>query len=397
VTVGFTEDEIRRLRAETPGCAEVAHFNNAGSSLPPAPVLETHLAYLRREALIGGYEAQEEAQHRLDAVYAATARLVGGSGPDEVALFENATRAFDMALYAVPLAAGDVILTSTAEYHSMFVTYLHRARGGVRVEVVPPDATGQLDVGALRKRLDARVRLIAMTHMPTNGGLVQPAEAVGEVAREAGIFFLLDATQTVGQIPLDVRRLGCHALAGTSRKYLRGPRGVGFLWVARDWIERLEPPLMEGHAAEWVEPERYVIRPDAKRFEVWESNVAARLGFGAAIEYAQALGLERIWTRVQALAETLRTRLAAVPGVSVRDLGVVRGGIVSFTVRGVDAARVKAALRAASINVTVSPARGTLLDMRARGLSEVLRASVHYYNTDEEIDRLVAEVARLAG
>ena len=396
MTVGFTEDEIRRLRAETPGCAEVAHFNNAGSSLPPAPVLETHLAYLRREALIGGYEAQEEAQHRLDAVYAATARLVGGSGPDEVALFENATRAFDMALYAVPLAAGDVILTSTAEYHSMFVTYLHRARGGVRVEVVPPDATGQLDVGALRKRLDARVRLIAMTHMPTNGGLVQPAEAVGEVAREAGIFFLLDATQTVGQIPLDVRRLGCHALAGTSRKYLRGPRGVGFLWVARDWIERLEPPLMEGHAAEWVEPERYVIRPDAKRFEVWESNVAARLGFGAAIEYAQALGLERIWTRVQALAETLRTRLAAVPGVSVRDLGVVRGGIVSFTVRGVDAARVKAALRAASINVTVSPARGTLLDMRARGLSEVLRASVHYYNTDEEIDRLVAEVARLA-
>src|SRR5207245_1885355 len=250
------------------------------------PVLETHLAYLRREALIGGYEAQEEAQHRLDAVYAATARLVGGSGPDEVALFENATRAFDMALYAVPLAAGDVILTSTAEYHSMFVTYLHRARGGVRVEVVPPDATGQLDVGALRKRLDARVRLIAMTHMPTNGGLVQPAEAVGEVAREAGIFFLLDATQTVGQIPLDVRR---------------------------------------------------------------------------------------------------RTRVAAVPGVSVRDLGVVRGGIVSFTVRGVDAARVKAALRAASINVTVSPARGTLLDMRARGLSEVLRASVHYYNTDEEI------------
>jgi len=397
VTVGFTEDEIRRLRAETPGCAEVAHFNNAGSSLPPAPVLETHLAYLRREALIGGYEAQEEAQHRLDAVYAATARLVGGSGPDEVALFENATRAFDMALYAVPLAAGDVILTSTAEYHSMFVTYLHRARGGVRVEVVPPDATGQLDVGALRKRLDARVRLIAMTHMPTNGGLVQPAEAVGEVAREAGIFFLLDATQTVGQIPLDVRRLGCHALAGTSRKYLRGPRGVGFLWVARDWIERLEPPLMEGHAAEWVEPERYVIRPDAKRFEVWESNVAARLGFGAAIEYAQALGLERIWTRVQALAETLRTRLAAVPGVSVRDLGVVRGGIVSFTVRGVDAARVKAALRAASINVTVSPARGTLLDMRARGLSEVVRASVHYYNTDEELDRLVTEVARLAG
>ena len=280
MSVGFSDDEIRRLRAETPGCAEVVHFNNAGSSLPPAPVIDTHLDYLRREALIGGYEAQEEAQSRLDGVYAAAARLVDGRGPDEIALFENATRAFDMALYGVPLEAGDVILTSTAEYHSMFVTYLHRARRGVRVEVVPADATGQLDVSALRKRIDSRVRLIAMTHMPTNGGLVQPAEAVGEVAREAGVFFLLDATQTVGQMPLDVRRLGCHALAGTSRKFLRGPRGVGFLWVSRDWLERLEPPLMEGHAAEWVEPDRYVLRPDGKRFEVWEANYAARLGFG---------------------------------------------------------------------------------------------------------------------
>jgi cysteine desulfurase / selenocysteine lyase len=397
VTRAFTDDEIRRLRAETPGCAEVAHFNNAGASLPPAPVLAAHLGYLEREARIGGYEAQEEAQARLDAVYASAARLVGGRGGDEIALFENATRAFDMALYALPLAAGDVILTSTAEYHSMFVTYLHRARAGVRVEVIPPDATGQLDVGVLRKRIDARVKLIAMAHMPTNGGLVQPAEAVGEIAREAGVFFLLDATQTVGQLPLDVRRLGCHALAGTSRKFLRGPRGVGFLWVAREWIERLEPPLMEGHAATWVEPDRYVIRPDARRFEVWESNVGARLGFGAAIEYAGALGLDRIWISVRERAATLRARLAAVPGVTVRDLGVVRGGIVSFTVRGVDAARVKAALRAAHINVTVSPARGTLLDMRARGLHEIVRASVHYYNTGEEIDRLIAVVARLAG
>jgi selenocysteine lyase/cysteine desulfurase len=226
---------------------------------------------------------------------------------------------------------------------------------------------------------------------------VQPPEAVGEIAREAGVFFLLDATQTVGQIPLDVGRLGCHALAGTSRKYLRGPRGVGFLWVDRDWIERLEPPLMEGHAAEWVEPDRYVIRPDARRFEVWESNVAARLGLGAAVDYACALGLERIWARVRALADTLRARLGAVPGVTVRDLGVVRGGIVSFTVRDVEPARVKAALRAARINVTVSPARGTLLDMRARGLRDVVRASVHYYNTEDEIARLTAEVARLAG
>jgi cysteine desulfurase / selenocysteine lyase len=395
VSAAWTAEEIARVRAETPGCARVAHFNNAGSSLPPQPVLDAHLGHLRREAEVGGYEAQEEAQDRIEAVYTSVARLIGAAGPDEIALLENATRAFDMAVYGVPLAAGDVILTSTAEYHSMFVTYLHLARRGVAVEVVPADATGQIDVEALRKRIDGRVRLIALTHAPTNGGLVQPAEAVGEVAREAGVFFLLDATQTVGQLPVDVRRIGCHALAGTSRKYLRGPRGAGFLWVAREWIEPLEPPLMEGHAAEWVEPDRYVLRRDGKRFEVWEANYAARLGFGAAVDYALHLGLDRIWARVRALGEALRQRLSAVPGVTVHDLGAVRGGIVSFAVRDMAAATVKTALRAAAINVHVSPARGTLLDMRARGLHELVRASVHYYNTEAELDRLAAEVARL--
>jgi selenocysteine lyase/cysteine desulfurase len=172
-------------------------------------------------------------------------------------------------------------------------------------------------------------------------------------------------------------------------------RGAGFLWVARDWIERLEPPLMEGHAAEWVEPDRYVIRADGKRFEVWEANYAARLGFGAAVDYALALGLERIWARVHGLGEALRQRLGAVPGVTVHDLGAVRSGIVSFAVRDRGAAAVKSALRAASINVHVSPARGTLLDMRARGLHELVRASVHYYNTEAELDRLADELARL--
>jgi selenocysteine lyase/cysteine desulfurase len=395
VSGGWTDEEIARVRAETPGCTHVAHFNNAGASLAPKPVLDAHLAHLRREAEIGGYEAQEEAQARIEAVYASVARLIGAAGPDEIALVENATRAFDMAVYALPLAAGDVILTSTTEYHSMFVTYLHLARRGIVVEVVPSDAAGQIDVGALRKRIDGRVRLIALAHAPTNGGLVQPAEAVGEVAREAGVFFLLDATQTVGQLPVDVGRIGCHALAGTSRKYLRGPRGAGFLWVAREWLERLEPPLMEGHAAEWVEPDRYVLRPDGKRFEVWEANYAARLGLGVAVQYALALGLDRIWARVRALGEALRERLAGVPGVTVHDLGAVRGGIVSFAVRDVAAATVKAALRKKSINVHVSPARGTLLDMRARGLNELVRASVHYYNTDAELDRLTDELARL--
>jgi len=239
------------------------------------------------------------------------------------------------------------------------------------------------------------VRLISMAHIPTNNGLVQPVEAVGALAREAGVFFLVDATQSVGQLPVDVKRIGCHALTGTSRKYLRGPRGVGFLWVDREWIERLDPVILEGHAAEWVDPDHYVVRSDSKRFEVWETNVAGRLGLGAAVDYALAVDPGRIWPRVRDLAARLRARLNAIDGVTVRDGGVERGGIVTFTVSGYDAEEVKGLLRAKRINVTVIRERTTLLDMRRRGLRELIRASVHYYNTGEEVERLAAEVGAL--
>jgi cysteine desulfurase / selenocysteine lyase len=402
VVAPLSDGEIARFRAETPGCAAVLHLNNAGASLPPRLVLDTVVGHLEREALIGGYEAAEEAADRLDAVYRSVTRLLNGSGPDEVALLDNSTRAFDMAFYAIPFKPGDVVLTSTAEYHSNFVVYLHMAKRGVAVEVIPADASGQIDIEALESRLtrargnaEQPVRVISIVHVPTHTGLVQPLERVGALAREHDIFFIVDATQSVGQLPVDVRAIGCQALAGTSRKFLRGPRGIGFLWVAREWIERLEPPFMEGHAAEWVAPDRYVIRPDAKRYEVWESYVAGRLGLGAAVDYALGIGLERIWERVRGLGEGLRSRLRAIPGVTVHDIGQVQGGIVSFTVRGRSGQEVKEALRRRRINVAISGERASLIDMRARGLRETVRASVHYYNTDAELDRFADELARL--
>jgi cysteine desulfurase/selenocysteine lyase len=334
----------------------------------------------------------------MDAVYASTARLVNASSPDEIALVDNSTRAFDLALFALPFEPGDVILTSMAEYHSNYIAYLQLVTRGVTIEVLPRDDSGQSDVAALRKRLGrGGVRAVCIPHMPTNGGLVEPAAEVGQAVNEAGVFYLLDATQTLGQMPLDVRAIGCHALAGTSRKYLRGPRGVGFLWVAGEWLERLEPPMVDGHAAAWMGPEGYVLEKSGKRFETWETFVAGRLAFGAAVDYALSVGLPRIWERVSGLAAALRRTLAAVPGVILRDLGAVRGGIVSFTIEGRAADEVKLALRARRINVTVSRARSTLLDMQARGLPEVVRASVHYYNTEDELDRFAIEIARLAG
>ncbi|XXT19504.1 aminotransferase class V-fold PLP-dependent enzyme [Sorangium sp. So ce429] len=385
--------DIAALRRDTPACASVVHFNNAGASLPPAVVVDTVVEHLRREAEIGGYEAQAEAAARLEAVYGSVARLIGAE-PGEIALIENATRAWDMAFYSLRFGPGDRILTAQAEYASNYIAFLQVARRtGAEVVPVPSDESGAVSLPELDRLLDERVKLIAITHVPTNGGLINPAAAIGRRARAAGVPFLLDACQSVGQMPVDVEAIGCDMLSATGRKYLRGPRGTGFLYVRRALLDRLEPPFLDLHAARWTAPDRYEVRPDARRFENWESYIAGRLGLGAAIDYALRLGLPAIRDRVFALAERLRARLAELPGVAVRDVGAQRCGIVTFTRAGEDAAAVKARLGAQAIHVSVSTAAGTLLDFEARGIPDLVRASVHYYNDESEIDRLVAALA----
>lgn len=389
--------DVARARADTPGCTDDRiHLNAAGSSLPPRPVLDAVVEHLELEARLGGYEAEAAAAERLDAAYPALARLLG-CDPDEVAIVENATRAWDMAFYSLPFRSGDRILTATAEYESNYLAYLQVCRRtGARVEAVPDDEHGQISVDALERMLDERVRLISITHVPTNGGLVNPAEQVGAVARRAGVPFLLDACQSFGQMPLDVERIGCDMLSATGRKYLRGPRGTGVLYVRRSLAETLEPPFIDLRAAEWLDPERYRLAPGARRFENWESFVAGRAGLAVAAGYALDLGLEAIRDRVTGLAERLRGLLAAIPGVEVRDLGIERCGIVSFTVAGVAPPDVAAELARRGVHVIPSRRSSTLLDMDARGLDALVRASVHYYNTDEELERAAAAVEAVA-
>jgi selenocysteine lyase/cysteine desulfurase len=380
--------DVARARRETNGVQHVTHFNNAGSSLPPDCVTEAQIAHLRLESQRGGYEACEQASAAIDRAYLAVAELISAA-PDEIAVVENATRAWDMAFYSIPFKAGDRILTAEAEYSSNYIAYLQTARAKrVRIDVVPSDEHGQLDVVALERMMDERVRLIAVTHVPTNGGLVNPAAEIGAVARRHGALYLLDACQSVGQMPIDVTAIGCDMLSATGRKFLRGPRAVGFLYVRRSVIPQLEPVMLDLHAAEWVAPDRYDIVPGARRFENWETNYAAKIGLGVAVDYAMAWGLRSIWSRVSALAESLRARLQGIPGCVVRDLGRVRCGIVTFTLAGRDPEAIKAALARQAINVSVSIASGTRLDMDARGLTSMVRASVHYFNTDEEIVRL---------
>jgi selenocysteine lyase/cysteine desulfurase len=250
-------------------------------------------------------------------------------------------------------------------------------------------------VDALEAMIDNRVKLISINHVPTNGGLVNPAAAVGDVAKRAGVTYLLDACQSVGQMPIDVDEIGCDMLSATSRKFLRGPRGVGFLYVRDTVIEELTPVSLDLHAATWVAPDRYEIRRDAKRFETWESSPGLRLGLGAACDYATTVGLGAIWERVAMLASILREGLSGLPRVTVHDKGRVKGGIVTFSVAGRSAAEVKEALSARLINVSTSTVASTRIDMEERGLNEIVRASVHYFNTEEELAATLAVVERL--
>ncbi|HMQ77005.1 MAG TPA: aminotransferase class V-fold PLP-dependent enzyme [Flavobacteriales bacterium] len=386
---------VDRARSMTPGCAHRLHFNNAGAGLMPLPVVEAVKAHLDRESHLGGYEAAMEAAPLLENTYAALARLLN-CGTDEIALQENATRAWDMAFHSVPLGPGDVILTGHAEYVSNWLSMLQVCRRtGCAVQVVPNGPDGAIDLDALRRMLDHRVKLVALTHAPSSSGLINPAEEVGAIVRGSGALFLLDACQSVGQRVLDVERIGCDLLSATGRKFLRGPRGTGFLYVRRSVLDRLEPPFVDHFAASWTDRDTFIWRPDARRFEDFEHSVACRIGLGAAVDHALSFGMAAISTRTAALAEDLRTGLAALPGVVVRDTGTVRGGIVTFSMEGHDPLALQAAYADKGINVSVARHEIARLDLEERGIDRVVRASPHYYNTVEELDRFLQVTRRM--
>ena len=387
--------DLERIRRDTPGTDHVLHFNNAGAALMPTAVIEAQTGHLALEAREGGYEAANLMSEKIDAVYDSIAALIN-AGRDEIAVVENATVAWDMAFYALAFRPGDRILTAEVEYAANYIAYLQVAkRTGAVVETIPSAPAGEVSVEALERMIDDRVRLISMTHVPTNGGLVNPAAEIGAVAKRHGITFLLDACQSVGQMPVDVQAIGCDILSATARKYLRGPRGAGFLYIRKGLVEKLEPPMIDMFAAEWVEPGRYELRKDARRFENWENNYAAKIGLGAAVDYARAVGLETSWSRLRVLADALRAGLSDIPGVSVKDIGSVKGGIVTFVKDGLSSDDIKTRLRAERVNVSVSPPSSTLLDTLARDLPPLVRASVHYYNSEDEVDRFLAAVRAL--
>ncbi len=387
--------DIDKIRKDTPSCENTLHFNNAGSSLMPTPVFEALQEVLRDENEVGGYEAERRAQDSIQAFYTEFASLLNAE-PDEIAFVENATRAWDMAFYGLHLKHGDRVITHVSEYASNYLALLQQSRRlGFEIDLVPSDEYGQIDVDALDDMIGPRTKLIAITHVPTQGGLVNPAAKVGKIAKKHGVLYLLDACQSVGQIDVNVAEIGCDILSGTGRKFLRGPRGTGFLYVRRSIINQIDPPFIDLLSAKWTEANNFEFVDGARRFENWESYVAGRVGLMEAARYAQNIGLANIETRVSELAQSLRDALSEIQGISVHDLGQKKCGIVTFKKEGIDPKVMAETLRADRINVSVSQMTSARLDLEPRNLKALTRASVHYFNTHEEIVRFVEAVKQV--
>lgn len=390
--MSITEANLKVLRSATPSCEKLLHFNNAGASLMPEPVYDALTEHLALERNIGGYEAEAYAHKSLKRFYEAIGTMLRVQ-PDEIAYVENATRAWDMAFYAYPFQKGDRIITHASEYVSNYLAFMHMAKHkGVEIDIAPSDESGQIDVDALPKFITPETKMLAITHVPTQGGLVNPAAELGKVAKEYGLIYLLDACQSVGQLDVDVSTIGCHILSGTGRKFLRGPRGTGFLYVSHELVDQLDPPFIDLHAATWTTESTYELSPGAKRFENWESYVAGRVGLAAAVDYALSIGLTAIEERVIKLGSMLRESLDAIDTVTTHDLGQQKCGIVTFSKNGIQPVDLARQLGEKGINISVALKTSAQLDLGRRKLPDIARASVHYFNSEDEIDRFCRAV-----
>ena len=385
---------LDRWRTDTPGCANVIHLNNAGASLMPRPVIDAIVGHINREANFGGYESGDDAAEAIQRSYANVAELLGAK-PRNIAIVENATVAFFQALSAFDFKPGDVIVTTRNDYVSNQLAYLSLAkRHGVEVRRAADLESGGVDPQSVRDLLrNPRARLLAVTWVPTNSGLIQPVEILGEIAQEARVPYLVDGCQAVGELPIDVARLRCDFLSLTARKFLRGPRGIGFLYVADRVLERGDAPLyIDMRGASWATADSYELAPDARRFENWEFSYALVLGLGAAARYAVDAGIDRCSERALMLADKLRDKLSRF--ARVLDRGAKRAAIVTADF-GRDASEIVTALRKQNINASATFRAWAILDMTDKRAQSALRLAPHYYNTEEEIDIVTEALEKL--
>ncbi len=383
--------DIQALRDDTLGCSLHTHLNNAGASLQAKPVSQAVIDYLTEEALHGGYEVAAKHAKDIAGFYDATARLINAQ-PHNVAFAGSATDAYFRALSSIPFEPGDVILTTDDDYVSNQIAFLYlQKKQKIRLLRAAKLPEGGVDPQSVKEVIDLhQPKLVAVTHVPTNSGLVQDIESVGQFCQERDVWYIVDACQSAGQIPLDVEKIGCDFLCSTMRKWLRGPRGAGFLYVS-DLVlgAGFEPVFPDMAGGIWVGPDEYEKEKTARRYEQWEKNYGLVLGSKVAIEYAMNLGLDAIEREVTALSDYTRSQLSTLQGVRVLDRGHRKCGIVTANIEGKKPAEVKKALDDANIHAGFATPINAQIDFLEKGVDWALRISPHYYNTKAEIDKTI--------
>jgi cysteine desulfurase / selenocysteine lyase len=392
-----TSLDVSAARANTPGCSESAFLLSAGSSLPTQRTLDAVTTHLHREAQVGGYAASDAVVDVLAQCRADLATIVGGQA-HEVALATSDSAAWIKAWWGWVVGGnvprGSTVLIDRLSYHSHYAALVQtQVLGGFEIEVMPSLPDGTVDVAATI--VGPNVSVLCITMIGTHSGNVNPVAAIGQLALGAGVPMFVDGCQAFGQLHVDVRALGCHVFTGTGRKYLRAPRGTGLLWVAEELVERFQPPGIDGTSTDWHVTSGLTVHPGMGRFEEYEVSYAAMVGLAAAASQAVELGMNSIEQRVLGLATHLRTGLASISGVTMHDNAEQTCGIVTFSVDGVVPTAVVAAAAQHQVTINASTATWAALDMHAKGLTQVVRASPHYFNTEAELDRLLSVVSQL--
>ncbi|QJD77407.1 aminotransferase class V-fold PLP-dependent enzyme [Spirosoma rhododendri] len=379
------------VRADTPGLATATLFmNSAGASLMPRPVITAMQDYLHLETQVGGYETERVRADHMAQLYGEIAKLINAR-PDNIAFSYSAMAAYTQALSAIPFQPGDVILTTTNDYISNQLAFLSmQQRLGIRLIRINDLDNGDLDLMHLEQLIQQHHPvLVAITHIPTNSGIVQPAELIGAICSRYDCWYLLDAAQSAGQLPLDVERIQADFLVATGRKFLRGPRNTGFLYVSDKVLATgLTPLFVDRQGADWTSPDTFAVRANAKRFEPQEKSLSV-VGLVEAVRYANQLGIEAIAQVNQVLMQRLRTGLSQIDGIDLTDLGSVQSNILTFHSTRQPLATLDTALRQGGVLFTVQHKQGAIIDFTRKGIDWIIRLAPHYFNTEAEIDAVV--------
>ncbi|MBS1668523.1 MAG: aminotransferase class V-fold PLP-dependent enzyme [Bacteroidetes bacterium] len=383
--------DINAIRKDCKGCENKIFLNSAGSSLPPRSVVGKMEAYLQFEEELGGYEAAKLKEADINVFYEETAKLLNCK-PGNIAFAYNATDAYARALSAIPLNTGDYLLTTNDDYISNQIAFISlQKRVGIKLLRANNLENGDIDLNHFEELTKQyKPALVSVTHIPTNSGLVQDVEAIGEICKRYDCWYLLDACQSVGQMEVDVKKIGCDFLSATGRKFLRGPRGTGFLYVSDEVLEaKLEPLFIDMRGADWKTADSYQIQRDAKRFEMWEFSYASVIGLAEAIRYANQISIKNIYDYNLPLIKTLRDGLAGIDGVMVLDKGSVKSNIVTFHKNGIELNEMERILKKEKVFYSVTKKEYAIIDFTKKGVDWAIRISPHYFNTLEEIKKTI--------